>query len=149
MGLWSDIKYTTQGICPTGWHIPTDKEWKTLIPYVGGEEHAGGKLKEKGFTHWLPPNTGVTDEFGFNALPGGATSREDFPDTNPANTKIVDIGIRAWFMESNWIPLPTDPYPYVSAPIMYYGADVFDTGIGWLPLYQGGSVRCIKNPPKK
>ncbi|MCP4252684.1 MAG: hypothetical protein GY775_04615 [Candidatus Scalindua sp.] len=25
----------TQGICPTGWHIPTDAEWKTLEMYLG------------------------------------------------------------------------------------------------------------------
>jgi uncharacterized protein (TIGR02145 family) len=149
MGLWSDIKYTTQGICPTGWHIPTDKEWKTLITYVGGQSTAGAKLKAIGTTLWNSPNDGATDEYGFTALPGGVLSRGSSYDTNPINSKIIDIGIRAWFMESNWIPLPTDPYPYVSAPIMYYGADVFDTGIGWLPLYQGGSVRCIKNPPKK
>ncbi len=24
-----------QGICPTGWHIPTDAEWKTLEMYLG------------------------------------------------------------------------------------------------------------------
>jgi hypothetical protein len=38
---------------------------------MGGEETGGGKLKEKGTTHWISPNTGATDEAGFTALPGG------------------------------------------------------------------------------
>lgn len=61
-----------QGICPTGWHLPTDAEWDELADFVGGAEVAGGKLKEAGLAHWLTPNDGATDEFGFTALPGGA-----------------------------------------------------------------------------
>ncbi|MBA7589536.1 hypothetical protein ES708_31621 [subsurface metagenome] len=62
---------TTQGICPTGWHIPTVTEWDTLINYIGGSSMAGGKLKETGTTHWNFPNTGATNENGFTALPAG------------------------------------------------------------------------------
>jgi uncharacterized protein (TIGR02145 family) len=58
-------------LCPTGWHIPTDAEWTTLITFLGGISIAGGKLKETGTTHWLNPNTGATNETGFTALPGG------------------------------------------------------------------------------
>lgn len=61
-----------KGICPTGWHLPTDAEWTTLSTYLGGESVAGGKMKETGFNHWLSPNTGATNESGFTALPGGA-----------------------------------------------------------------------------
>jgi len=60
-----------QGICPSGWHVPTDAEWTTLTTYLGGESIAGGKMKETGTTHWLTPNTGATNESGFTALPGG------------------------------------------------------------------------------
>ncbi|MFO7575084.1 MAG: fibrobacter succinogenes major paralogous domain-containing protein [Bacteroidales bacterium] len=60
-----------QGVCPTGWHLPADAEWKELTDYLGGESVAGGKLKETGITHWLSPNTGATNETGFTALPGG------------------------------------------------------------------------------
>lgn len=62
---------TTQGICPTGWHIPTVTEWDTLINYLGGSDMAGGKLKETGTMHWDLPNTGATNENGFTALPAG------------------------------------------------------------------------------
>ena len=60
-----------QGICPTGWHLPSDVEWTTLTTYLGGESVAGGKMKEAGESHWTSPNTGATNESGFTALPGG------------------------------------------------------------------------------
>src|SRR5574344_1416783 len=60
-----------QGVCPTGWHLPSDAEWTVLTDYLGGESVAGGKLNETGTTHWNSPNTGATNETGFTALPGG------------------------------------------------------------------------------
>ena len=60
-----------QGICPTGWHLPTDAEWTTLTTYLGGESVAGGKMKESGTAHWNSPNTGATNSSGFTGLPGG------------------------------------------------------------------------------
>lgn len=44
--------------CPTGWHLPTDSEWSTLINNNGGERKADAKLKEGGSS-------------GFNASLGG------------------------------------------------------------------------------
>lgn len=63
-----------KNVCPTGWHIPTDVEFATLVTYLGGETLAGGKLKETGTAHWLTPNTNATNETGFTALPGGYRS---------------------------------------------------------------------------
>jgi uncharacterized protein (TIGR02145 family) len=63
-------------VCPAGWHIPTDGEWTTLTDFLGGENGAGGKLKETGTTHWSSPNTGATNETGFTALPNGIRSSD-------------------------------------------------------------------------
>ena len=60
-----------QGVCPTGWHLPSTAEWTQLADFLGGAPVAGGKLKEAGITHWANPNTGATNETGFTALPGG------------------------------------------------------------------------------
>ncbi|KPK85454.1 MAG: hypothetical protein AMS27_07320 [Bacteroides sp. SM23_62_1] len=60
-----------QGVCPTGWHLPSDGEWQQLVDYLGGLTVAGGKLKETDTLHWKSPNTGATNETGFTALPGG------------------------------------------------------------------------------
>ncbi|MEI6349029.1 MAG: FISUMP domain-containing protein [Bacteroidota bacterium] len=66
---------TAKKSCPSGWHLPSEAEWKTLTNYLGGPRGgacvAGGKLKEKGTTHWKTPNSGATNESGFSAVPGG------------------------------------------------------------------------------
>ncbi len=72
----------TRGICPDGWHIPTDDEWCTLENEVDSDTaycswvgfistDAGGNLKETGTTHWDPPNDGATNSSGFTARAGG------------------------------------------------------------------------------
>ncbi len=81
--------YTTYGVlynwpaakaaCPSGWHLPTDEEWKTLEMYLGMSQSAadstnyrgtdeGKKLKST--SGWYDGGNG-TDEVGFSALPGG------------------------------------------------------------------------------
>lgn len=57
--------------CPSGWHLPSDIEWSILIDFLGGENIAGGKMKETDTTHWISPNIGATNESGFTALPAG------------------------------------------------------------------------------
>ena len=61
----------TEGICPSGWHIPSDGEFAELTDFLGGEGVAGGKMKEAGYDHWNSPNTGATNSSGFTGLPGG------------------------------------------------------------------------------
>ncbi len=61
----------TQGICPAGWHIPTNVDWENLSSNAGGNGVTGGKIKEIGYEHWSPPNSGATNSYGFSALPGG------------------------------------------------------------------------------
>jgi len=61
------IKAKHQGICPSGWHIPSDAEWTTLTNFVGSS--AGTKLKANS-PLWNSNGKG-TDNFGFAALPGG------------------------------------------------------------------------------
>jgi len=63
--------YYVQGICPSGWHVPNDADWNTLINYLGGDQVAGGKMKEPGSNHWSPPNTAASNTSGFTAFAGG------------------------------------------------------------------------------
>lgn len=69
--LYNWYSVNTGKLCPAGWHVPTDAEWTTLTGSVGGQNVAGGMLKETGTSHWLSPNTGATNESGFTAIPAG------------------------------------------------------------------------------
>jgi len=75
-----------QGICPDGWHIPTDAEWTTLIDYLGGSSVAGGKMKETGFIHWDIPNTSATNASKFTALPGGYRTSNGYTNRGIKNS---------------------------------------------------------------
>ena len=69
--LYNWYSINTGKLCPAGWHVPTDSEWNSLITFLGGDDVAGGKLKETGTIHWTNPNYGANNETGFTALPGG------------------------------------------------------------------------------
>jgi uncharacterized protein (TIGR02145 family) len=71
---WYAINYLTNGnkfVCPTGWHVPTDEEWKSLINALGGKLIAGAKLKMKDTIYWNVPNLYATDSVGFHVVANG------------------------------------------------------------------------------
>ncbi|MCQ2096842.1 MAG: hypothetical protein MJY87_02730 [Fibrobacter sp.] len=61
-------------VCPMGWHIPSNKDWKTLKAFVGKKgisDGVGISLKsEEMWDRELRVPSGK-DEFGFNAIPAG------------------------------------------------------------------------------
>ena len=68
-----------RGLCPTGWHVPTDAEWTQLTDHLGGTSVAGGQMKTTGTLGagtglWQAPNTDATNSSGFSGLPGGLRS---------------------------------------------------------------------------
>jgi uncharacterized protein (TIGR02145 family) len=82
----------SRGLCPTGWHVPTDSEWNVLVKYLDPNADtacvhcvqsgiAGGMMKSTATQPttggWLPPNTGATNSSGFTGLPGGYRDSSD------------------------------------------------------------------------
>lgn len=68
----------TRGICPEGWHLPSEDEIKTLLDFLGGEDVAGPFLRSQ--TGWNPYNwvpTG-TDAYGFSGIPVGEGNGAEF-----------------------------------------------------------------------
>jgi uncharacterized protein (TIGR02145 family) len=91
-----------QGVCPDGWHLPDDDEWKELEMELGmsalvAEKYdwrgysEGGMLKLPGTEFWNEPNEMATNESGFNAA--GSGRRED-------NGSLSDIGNYTGFWSS-------------------------------------------------
>jgi uncharacterized protein (TIGR02145 family) len=118
-----------RNIAPTGWHVPSDVEWTALMDYLGGDNVAGGKLKEEGTTHWNIFNAGATNETGFTALPGG------FCNFFGAFKDIGSYGI--WWSTTE--DIEGDPYRWY---ICYEYSDVDRLGSSKTAGY---SVRCLKN----
>lgn len=109
------------GLCPDGWHVPTDDEWKELELSLGMDpeeveftgyrgDNEGGMLIETGFEHWYSPNYGATNITGFTARPGG---------TRVNNGYFYDIGFNAWF----WTSTDFENMPYARY------LDTYDAGI--------------------
>jgi len=126
-----------QGVCPTGWHVPSDSEWTELRDQLGGWEVINGKVKETGTEHWESPNSDATNESGLTILPAGLRWGDD--------GSYQDLGERANF----WSTTDSDDpdflyyaggYRFLSGPPSgYYDLQAFD------PKNHGKSIRCIKN----
>ena len=67
-GKTCTLPTTVQGICPDGWHLPTQAEWETLFTEVGGQSMASDILKS--LTGWYSNGSG-TNDVGFSAIPAG------------------------------------------------------------------------------
>lgn len=126
--LYNWYTVNSNKLCPTGWHVPSDAEWTVLTTYLGGEDVAGGKLKETGTIHWTTPNTGATNSSGFTALPGGCRyvyGTFFYIGNNGYWWSSTESSTLAWFR------------------YLTYGsslADYYDAG-----KRTGFSVRCVKN----
>jgi uncharacterized protein (TIGR02145 family) len=90
-----------RGICPAGWRVPDEDDWKALetlagIPQAelnrmnlwgGTAQKAGGKLKSKNPEMWASPNVDATDELGFNWVAGSQRyAYGEFAEANTFNT---------------------------------------------------------------
>jgi uncharacterized protein (TIGR02145 family) len=124
-----------KNVCPSGWHVPSNAEWTTLTTYLGGEDVAGGKLKETGFSHWSMPNEGATNESGFTALPSGYRN-----DKTGFHWGIwYDNGIAGiWWSSTN-----SDKPTVYSRSVHYdYSSILITYDVG---IHFGNSVRCLKD----
>ena len=76
-----------RGICPEGWHVPSDEEWMVLEEHLGmshderdsygwrGSDE-GGKLKKPDLDRWEGPLIDASNETGFSALPSGGRASD-------------------------------------------------------------------------
>jgi len=123
----------TRGLCPTGWHVPTDGEWTTLETFLGGSSVAGGALKSTATQPtpggWLSPNTGATNSSGFSAGPGGLRYN---------NGVFSNVGGYGYWWSSS---LSGTIALY---RLLYYSYGLIDRDFYYLRTY-GFSVRCLRD----
>ena len=118
-----------RGVCPVGWHIPTEVELGDLTTFLGGIQVAGGKLKESGMSHWDITSTLATNESGFSALPGS--------DRNKYGNFQLD-GSSSKFWTSDELNETNSLYWSLSGKDNNVSSDNTDKGSGL-------SIRCIKD----
>ena len=132
-----------KGICPPGWHLPMDEEWKVLEGAIDGQYgfadiewdgegyrgyNVGSGLKEAGTIHWNPPNYGATNSSGFTGLPGGNRdySTGDFANLGAGGSfwSSSENTVSAWYRALNY----ASPHSYRK----------------YVDKAAGYSVRCLK-----
>ena len=121
-----------QGVCPDGWHVPTQTEWSNLFDAVGGQSTAGAKLKAT--TLW-EPKEGFTNEdaYGFAALPAGYYYNSKY------NGDFHYAGNLADFWSA------TERSSYYTAYYMHLSDDGTDNAGLYDSKNLGLSVRCVKD----
>jgi uncharacterized protein (TIGR02145 family) len=114
----------TEGICPSGWHIPSDEEFTQLTDFLGGESVAGGKMKDD--VQWNGSNSS-----GFTGLPGGDYSAD-----------FNSIGERGnWWSASESGSEPWESYSWYRSLSIYSDyVDRFNYS-----RHVGFSARCIQD----
>jgi len=119
-----------RGVCPSGWHIPSDAEWTTLTDFVG--ENAGTELKaENAWNSYYSLPSG-SDTYGFAALPGGP------PGSGPPFDNSNHIGDRGNWWSATGI---YDDYAYYRR----MDFDKEDIKSDFELKSYGYSVRCVKD----
>ena len=125
-------------VCPAGWHLPTDEEWKQMEKHLGMSlsdldsinfrQSGRVDLKLMSKSGWGDKNVG-TNESGFSALPGGFSGMNDF-----------SLSMR---YATFWTSSKLDNQKAWSRSISSGSPGGF--GRGSFPIEDGQSVRCIKN----
>jgi len=133
-----------RGICPAGFHIPREEEWRTLFDFVGGEEVAGEKLKAKSGWNdydYLREAPNGTDAYGFAALPGAGAIINLLTDKPTSDITIGDKG-RWW--SASW---DGTNYGTIKERAIRVGMsnESKEVGIADAAKWSLYSVRCVKD----
>ena len=93
--------YPVRGICPEGWHVPTNQEYNSMLLYVGGPYAAILKIKSQ--VGW--EDSVSSDIYGLSFLPGGRSSTigktNDVSESFSWTSSEYDEKYAAWFLMTN------------------------------------------------
>jgi len=114
-----------RGVCPEGWHLPSNIDWSTLWGAIGGTSTAGTKLKST--SGWNSSGNGE-DAYGFSVLPAGYYDDGSF----------YNAGDGGYFWSST-------EYSSNNAYGKYFRYGSSFVGEGNDDKYAGFSVRCLRD----
>ena len=114
-------------VCPSGWHLPSKKEFEKLITTVGGSSVAAKFLKSK--QGWKNGGNGI-DSHGFSAIPAGFRNAATWMEKD-------NLGVGAHF----WSSSKSDGGVYSLYLSAYGDKASFNVNAKWT----GFSVRCVKD----
>lgn len=80
-----------QGVCPAGWHMPSQKDWDKLVEDVSkmkGSVASALKMREG----WVRGGAPISEASGFNAIPAGARYSDG---------EFVELGTSVYFWEAS------------------------------------------------
>ena len=140
--LYNWYTISNEKICPTGWHIPSNSDWETLVNYLGGNITSSEgdtivalKLKETGIVHWVSPNNANNLSL-FSALPAGGRDND--------NGSFMMLGQATVFLSSDILTTSgVDGVSHVGITSKKYGNSFFFKKND--PKRFGYSIRCIKD----
>ena len=130
-----------QGVCPTGWHVPSDVEWTELTDYVSSQSEYACNGTSIYIAKALASTTGW-NSFSSNCTVGNTPS-----DNNATGLGIVPAG----YYSGNYNAATT---AYCSSATEYNENYVYNRNIGFfsstvnrgnLAKYTALSVRCIRD----
>jgi uncharacterized protein (TIGR02145 family) len=121
------------GLCPTGWHVPSDNEWLNLHSYLGSD--AGTKMKSN--EGWINNQNGLNSS-GFNGFPGG---RRIISFSGIAFGTFENFGAGGYFWSSTRIDEPG----YTWIVYWFLKAENHSLARGNNDTRAGMSVRCIRD----
>jgi|GEM_PF-1091146 len=111
----------TKGICPDGFHIPTDAQYTVLTTFLGGEANAGTRLMPGGDT-------------GFNDLLAGVRSY--------STSTFVHVNVLSYLWTSELYDSSRPWYRVVQNTTTFFSRNA---GGGQASRDGGASVRCLKD----
>ncbi len=139
-----EVQQSIQGICPQGWHIPSDEEWSILEGAADSEFGIGDTVWD---LHWIPRGYDVganlksaigwandgngADLYGFTALPGGRRYENYYGEFRDV------YAYGSW-----WTSTKISGLMQWDRLMSCYGNY---THRNWLNYDEGYSVRCVKN----
>ncbi len=127
--------FDSRGLIPSGWRLPTSKEWESLARAVGGKKNAGEAMKSpKAWPNYKSHDPGSSK---FNALPSGSV------DTSSEDPDFSLVGSIA-----TWWTTDSESREIIKAYISEYSAELYIKPIIGddmnNPDYAGFNVRCVK-----